>query len=418
MVRKSIYPPSVKPGIPRLGQKPEGWVETTFGQVLENVERPARLLDDVLYQLVIAKRSRGGIVARDKLYGKDISTKTQFYIAADDFLISKRQIIHGACGIVPGDLDGAVVSNEYCTLRPKPCLDLTFLGYCCHTDYFQQTCFHASVGVDVEKMIFRLADWFKYPVYIPPLPEQRKIGVILSTWDEAITLTERLIEALRQRKQAIMQLLLTGEMRFKGFEGEAWHEVEFSKIAARNGSQVNPLEFSKDLPCVELEHISQGTGQIIGHTSLKAQKSIKNRFSAGQVLFGKLRPYLRKFAQPDFEGVASSEIWVLNANPVRCSNDFLFYLVQSDAFSSAANVTSGTKMPRADWETIANMLFVLPGYEEQNKIVGFLSSSDQEQHILERIREQLQTEKRGLMQQLLTGAIRVKVDEDHGLQVP
>lgn len=164
MARKNLYPPSVTPGIPKLDQKPAGWIETTFSDVLRVVQRHVKMEDDTEYQLVIAKRSRGGIVPRSVLKGRDILTKTQFYIKSGDFLISRRQIIHRACGIVSLELDGAIVSNEYSTLRVKEGLLLEFLTYFCHTTFFQQTCFQASVGVDVEKMIFNLNDWLKYKV--------------------------------------------------------------------------------------------------------------------------------------------------------------------------------------------------------------------------------------------------------------
>ena len=111
MARKSIYPPSVTPGIPKLGDKPEGWIETAFGEVLQIVERKAQVDDETEYQLVTARRNRGGIVPRARLFGRDILTKTQFFIKAGDFLISKRQIIHGACGVVPPELDGALRST-------------------------------------------------------------------------------------------------------------------------------------------------------------------------------------------------------------------------------------------------------------------------------------------------------------------
>ena len=117
MSRSSLYPPSVDPGFPSLGPVPTGWTRTTFGSALEKVERPLDLELDRKYRLVTAKRNRGGIVLRSELLGSEILTKTQFAARAGDFLISRRQIIHGACGVVPEDLDGAVVSNEYSTLR-------------------------------------------------------------------------------------------------------------------------------------------------------------------------------------------------------------------------------------------------------------------------------------------------------------
>ena len=81
MARNALYPPSVKPGIPKLGNKPKGWIETTFGDVLQVVQRPAQIEDDVEYQLVTAKRGRGGIVPRQILTGKKILTKIQYFLS-------------------------------------------------------------------------------------------------------------------------------------------------------------------------------------------------------------------------------------------------------------------------------------------------------------------------------------------------
>ncbi len=79
--------------------------------------------DAETYQLVTAKRSRGGIVARETLRGDQIKTKTQFYVEAGDFLISNRQVSHGACGVVPQSLHGAVVSNEYTAFHTSKLFD-------------------------------------------------------------------------------------------------------------------------------------------------------------------------------------------------------------------------------------------------------------------------------------------------------
>ncbi len=250
----------------------------------------------------------------------------------------------------------------------------------------------------------------KLTILLPPPAEQRKIAAILSTWDEAITLTEQLIDALQRRKQALMQLLLTGAVRFPAFDGE-WASTQVGEFMARNGRQLNPLELENDLPCVELEHISQETGRILGYTSAMGQKSTKNYFEAGQILFGKLRPYLRKFAQPNFEGVASSEIWVLSGKNGKCLNDFLFYIVQSNDFINAANATSGTKMPRADWAFVAEFEFAIPAIQEQKAIAQFLQTYDEHMEILGKILGELRVQKRGLMQQLLTGAVRVQVED-------
>ncbi|STU68295.1 Type I restriction modification DNA specificity domain [Klebsiella pneumoniae] len=139
------------------------------------------------YDLVTVKRSRGGVIRREHLKGKDISVKSQFYIKEGDFLISKRQIVHGACGLVPKELSGSIVSNEYCVLTGKSGFYLPYMEFLSESLYFQQTCFHSSIGVHIEKMIFKLDSWFKWPFNIPPLSEQKRIVKILSTWDKAIS---------------------------------------------------------------------------------------------------------------------------------------------------------------------------------------------------------------------------------------
>ncbi|MDM7286188.1 restriction endonuclease subunit S, partial [Klebsiella pneumoniae] len=114
MARDSLYPVSVKAGKPILGMLPTGWQKLSLEKCLNIEARKAYIQDNQEYDLVTVKRSRGGVIRREHLKGKDISVKSQFYIKEGDFLISKRQIVHGACGLVPKELSGSIVSNEYC----------------------------------------------------------------------------------------------------------------------------------------------------------------------------------------------------------------------------------------------------------------------------------------------------------------
>ncbi|RZI80180.1 MAG: hypothetical protein EOP38_23240, partial [Rubrivivax sp.] len=156
------FPASVQPGIPTLPPAPAGWRRVQLRDHLREVRRPVALKDDESYTLVTVKRSRGGVALREVLRGNEVKTPTQFHVRTGDFLISKRQIVHGACGIVPLELDGAVVSNEYAVLNTDGEIDLKFLRYLSETRYFQQTCFHSSIGVHVEKMIFKTDHWLNW----------------------------------------------------------------------------------------------------------------------------------------------------------------------------------------------------------------------------------------------------------------
>ena len=133
---------------------------------------------------------------------------------------------------------------------------------------------------------------------------------------------------------------------------------------------------------------------------------LKNVFQKGNVLFGKLRPYLKKYYQPNFDGVCSSEIWVLNGKEIL--NDFLYYLIQTNSFVDLANQSSGSKMPRADWSILENGLFSFPNSEEQQKIASFLSLIDERIQTQNKIIEQLETLIKGLSENLFSQKIRFK----------
>lgn len=90
-----------------------------------------------------------------------------------------------------------------------------------------------------------------------------------------------------------------------------WQIVEFEVIARLAKQKFNPKKETVNKICIELEHITKETGRLIGSTSSKLQLSTKNVFNMGNVLFGKLRPNLRKYIYCNFDGVCSSEIWVL-----------------------------------------------------------------------------------------------------------
>ncbi|MGL5485012.1 MAG: restriction endonuclease subunit S [Shewanella sp.] len=414
MAADSKYPPSVKAGKPILQSTPTGWERTSLKNYIQLEQRKEKIKDDVEYDLVTVKRSRGGVVRREHLLGKQILVKSQFRLHAGDFLISKRQIVHGACGIVPKYLNNSIVSNEYAVFTAKNNLEVNYLKYLCESLYFQQTCFHSSIGVHIEKMIFKLDKWFEWDFNIPPLHEQRKIVKILSTWDKAIATTERLLAASHLQKKALMQQLLSRKKRLlnpetgKVFEGE-WRYCSFSELANINTKKYNPTTESVSLPCVELEHIIPNTGKITGTQDSLTLASIKNRFQKGDVLFGKLRPYLRKFALPKFTGVCSTEIWVLRAN-IGATPEYLYQFIQTEDFISESNKSTGSKMPRADWSIVSELKLHLPPLSEQQKIAAVLTAADKEIELLEEKVSHLKEEKKALMQQLLTGKRRVTID--------
>lgn len=148
-----------------------------------------------------------------------------------------------------------------------------------------------------------------------------------------------------------MQQLLTGQTRLPDFSG-CWDTKQFGECAAIRNQKVMPASAPPDTVVVELEHLGQNNGQLKGCSTTTASTSSKYRFRAGDVLFGRLRPYLRKFWCADRDGSCSTEIWPLAARPGVMIDGFLHKIIQTDAFIAAAGISYGTHMPRADWAII------------------------------------------------------------------
>lgn len=186
-----------------------------------------------------------------------------------------------------------------------------------------------------------------------------------------------------------------------------WEVMEFGEFAELEKGKYVP-NGNENKKCLELEHFEQGTGSIIGWLNSSEQKSTKNIFQKGQVLFGKLRPYLQKYWFAEFEGVCSSEVWVLKTKNKKCSNEFLFRLIQTNRFAQVANVSSGSKMPRADWDYVSSFPFSLPPLPEQRAIAACLSTWDNAITKVQAVLAQKELRKKWLMQQLLSGKKRLK----------
>ena len=198
---------------------------------------------------------------------------------------------------------------------------------------------------------------------------------------------------------------LVPKLRFMGFD-EEWKLEKFGNLATNKSGKFNPIKENSFTKCIELEHLETGTGQLLGFIDGSNSGSIKNKFNEGDVLFGKLRPYLKKYLQAPFEGVCSSEIWVLKG--VKITNSFLYQIVQTNKFIDIANQSSGSKMPRADWNVVENCVFTFTTLPEQQKIASFLSAVDEKIQQLSRKKELLEQYKKGVMQQLFSGELKFK----------
>lgn len=236
--------------VPRIRFKAytEPWADEKIGDVLAEKRRPIVLEDDQRYELITVKRRNEGVVSRGHLLGRDILVKNYAQLKAGDFVISKRQVVHGATGIVPPELDGAIVSNEYLTAVDSEKLLTEFLTIVASLPAMRRKFFLSSYGVDIEKLFFDADDWKKRVITIPHVREQTRIGAIFRELDRFIALHQRKHTNLMALKKAMLQKMfpkldeVAPTIRFNGFQrnwAEDSVENAMDNIANNNLSRAN-----------------------------------------------------------------------------------------------------------------------------------------------------------------------------------
>lgn len=158
-------------------------------------------------------------------------------------------------------------------------------------------------------------------------------------------------------------------IRIKGFEGE-WKECTFNNLVDR----ISSYSSSKSLPTVEFEDIISGENRLNKDVYSKPIHKGGIAFEKNDVLFGKLRPYLKNILFATFNGIAVGDFWVLRANESYPA--FVYTLVNNKSFMDVANISSGSKMPRADWNLVSKHKFLVPSFFEQRAIATYFRHLD------------------------------------------
>ncbi len=182
-------------------------------------------------------------------------------------------------------------------------------------------------------------------------------------------------------------------------QGQRWREVRLEDVSRKRSENVDPKEVDLDRH-VGLEHIDPNT-PYPEWEPVDGLSSTKRRFEAGDILFAKLRPNLEKSAQPDFEGVASTDIFPIVAEEGINAKYLLYRLSSKSAYDYGRRTSAGTRMPRTSWNLFSNFEFGLPSLEEQRRIATVLYNIDRAIQITEQVREQTELAKKGVAQSLI-----------------
>ncbi|MDO6516573.1 restriction endonuclease subunit S [Zobellia uliginosa] len=314
--------------------------------------------------------------------------------------------------VLEDDIENCVFSGF--VLRARPIgnqVDINFAKYCFSTPIARKEIVRKSTFTTRALTNGRFLS--EVNLLLPPIPEQQKIAKILNTWDVAIKKQEELVAAKETLKKGLMQVLLTGKIRFKGFDGE-WEEVRLGKIAEVDK---NNLKSNTD-PKYSFKYISL-SDVVLGEINpnlrrykfYEAPSRARRVVNINSVIMATVRPNLQAFAiiKDDARDlIASTGFAVIDCLEDIIPNFLIQYLFSRQITNQIQALIVGTNYPAINSADVKKLRIKLPSIKEQKKIASVLVYADKELKFLKQELIQLQDQKRALMQRLLTGEVRVK----------
>jgi type I restriction enzyme S subunit len=427
---------SRKRAIPVVGELPKSFKMTELGSLPEEWE-VVRLgaLFEIQQGKALSPRARAGgrkrpfLRTANVLWGRvDLSVLDEMHfdeeeearlaLVPGDLLVCEGGDI-GRTAIWEGQLSLVLYQNHLHRLRPaRANVDPLFYMYWMQAAWLLLGLYGGAGNKTTISNLSR-SRLAAFPVPLPPLPEQRAIARVLRTVQRAKEATERVIGALKELKKSLMCHLFTygpvpvdqaGQVALKETEigpvPEEWNVVRLGDVVSLGSDAVQPAHVAAER-YVGLEHIEPGSIWVRqwGHPS--EVRSLKTAFRPGDVLYGKLRPYLDKAALAEWEGICSTDILVLRAqNGLQPA--FLAHLVHTRTFLEYAIATmTGVNHPRTSWKALQQLQVPVPPLPEQREIARILQAVDAKIVAEQARRAALEALFKTLLHLLMTAKLRV-----------
>ena len=400
---------------------PKGWNKKTFGDVL-NLKNGFAFKS----QYFFSEPKTYICVTPGNFYEKGgfkiIPEKIKFYDGdiPDGYILNKGDLIVAMTEQAQGLLGSAAIipeSNKFLhnqrlgLIEQKSTTDINYLYYLFNSKGVRKQITETSTGTKVKHTSRDKIQ--SVTILIPPVIEQQKIAKILSTWDEAIEKLEKLIEAKKLRKKGLMQQLLTGKKRFDGFDGE-WEE----KTLGDMGELVRGLTYSPDdvrengLLVLRSSNVQKSRLTLGDNVYVEKELDDKYYSKSGDILIcvrngsrnliGKnaiINDECPKATHGAFMSIYRSEFF-----------SYIFQLLQTGFYYKQVHRNLGATINSINNSDLRKFKFNIPPLDEQQAISSFFEVADKEVELLIKRKNKLSYEKKGLMQQLLTGKKRVKID--------
>ncbi|MBQ2882435.1 MAG: restriction endonuclease subunit S [Alphaproteobacteria bacterium] len=377
-----------------------------IGQVVKEYIEKAFLEDNELYTRVKIRINNNGVVKRDVLLGKDIKTKGQYYVKKGQFIFSHIDARNGAFGIVPDDLDGAIITNSFAAFDcDEEKINPLYLNLLVCTDYFKKIWLSLSVGTTNRRSV-STDKFLDVKIPVPSLSEQAEIlSVYNSKMAEANAMQyEHSYNEIENEIEKYLQLqaytnidsneklsfinysdCLTWDVRNKQqrvFISSKYKQQTLSKVVRINPTIRKNILDEEDVSFIPMECVSDLDGEVKEKRTCKASAKGFTKFEEGDIIWAKITPCMQNGKSAIVRGLTngigygSTEFYVIRVNETVVLPEYVYYLLRMYRVrETAVNHFSGSAgQQRVRKSFLEELSIPVPSLEEQEVMVATLNN--------------------------------------------
>ncbi|WP_020620588.1 restriction endonuclease subunit S [Paenibacillus daejeonensis] len=315
-----------------------------------------------------------------KYVSEDTFNKIRNYtISKNDLFISIAGTI-GRVGMIPESLNGANLTENAAKITEFNSLEQKYLMYLLLSNDLQNQIKQSTIATTQAKLALNRIENLVLP--LPPIAEQQRIvdriESLFAKLDQAKELAQNALDSFDTRKAAILHKAFTGELTAKwreehGVGMDSWVKKTFNQVADIKSNLVDPSSYM-DNPHIAPDNIERRTGRLLEYRTIREDgvTSGKHKFSKGQILYSKIRPYLSKVVLVDFNGLCSADMYPIEAKE---DTKYLWYYMLSDEFlEQASSAGSRSVLPKINQKELSAVKVMIPSWNEQREVVRILDN--------------------------------------------
>ena len=406
---------------------PDGWREAHVGNLISSMDAGVSVNSNSVpapeNQIGVLKTScvsDGVFVPRRNKWVKEVEEQNRVreHVRADTIIMSRMNTpdLVGANAYVGANYPNLFLPDRLWALKPNPGdVHCRWLAYWLGSAHTRFTISRIATGTSGSMKNITKVDVRALKIWVPPLPEQKKIADILSTWDKAIETTGKLLANAEAQKRALMQQLLTGKRRLPGFEGREWQEVRLGDcIDLQGGFAFKSSEFVEEgIPIIRIANVVSRVNLVSSPHYERRDDLSQFLVQDGDILIsmtgyvGKIGVFHATHECPEaYLNQRVGRVKLKERGPL--TRSYLRQLLETEHFQrQVENAAAGGAQPNVSSKDVCAVQFRVPTVDEQTKIATMLNDADNEIAALGENSKKLRTEKKALLQQLLTGKRRV-----------